>query len=86
MQQLQKKSEAQCVLLVFNSSENPNYRGPGYFCPVEDVVDSRVKYRLMLNYPKVLQKFKCLLNNMVKIIFFVGYSKIRCVRKVIIRK
>lgn len=58
MQQLQKKSEAQCVLLVFDTSENPNYRGPGYLGPVTDVVDSCSKYRLMLNYPKVLQTFK----------------------------
>lgn len=58
MQQLQKKSEAQCVLLVFDTFEQSNYRGPGYLGPATDIVDPCSKYRLMLNYPKVLKIFK----------------------------
>jgi hypothetical protein len=54
MQQLQKKSEAQCVLLVFDTSELSNYRGPGYWSPVRDLVDPYIKYQIMLSFPKVL--------------------------------
>lgn len=53
MQQLQKKSEAQCVILVFDTSELSNYRGPGYWSPVRDLVDPYIKYQIMLSFPKV---------------------------------
>ncbi|XP_025407261.1 KICSTOR complex protein C12orf66-like [Sipha flava] len=60
MQQLQKKSEAQCVLLVFDTSELSNYRGPGYWSPVRDLVDPYIKYQIMLSFPKVPVKLDVL--------------------------
>lgn len=56
MQQLQKKSEAQSVILVFDTSNLSDYRGPGYWSPVRDqAVDPYIKYQIMLSYPKVLK-------------------------------
>lgn len=60
MQQLQKKSEAQSIILVFDTSNLPDYRGPGYWSPHRDVVEPSVKYQIMLSFPKVL-KLLCLL-------------------------
>lgn len=53
MQQLQKKSEAQSVILVFDKSELPDYRGPGYWSPEREIADSSNKYQIMLSFPKV---------------------------------
>lgn len=57
MQQLQKKSEAQSVMLVFDKSDLPDYRGPGYWSPDREVVDPGTKYQIMLSFPKVSKLF-----------------------------
>lgn len=54
MQLLQKKSEAQSVMLVFDTSKLTNYKGPGYWSPGRDIVDPDIKYQIMLSFPKVL--------------------------------
>jgi len=53
MQQLQKKSEAQSIILVFDTSNLPDYKGPGYWSPYRDVLGPNVKYQIMLSFPKV---------------------------------
>ncbi|VVC25170.1 Hypothetical protein CINCED_3A010593 [Cinara cedri] len=53
MQLLHKKSEAQSVMLVFDTSELTNYKGPGYWSPSRDIVDPDIKYQIMLSFPKV---------------------------------
>ncbi|XP_050429751.1 KICSTOR subunit 2-like isoform X2 [Adelges cooleyi] len=53
MQQLQKKSEAQAVILVFSSFGLTDYRGPGYCSPTKEPLDPYIKHQVMLSYPKV---------------------------------
>ncbi|XP_050536837.1 KICSTOR subunit 2-like isoform X2 [Daktulosphaira vitifoliae] len=53
MQQLQKKSEAQTVILVFNSTGLVDYRGPGYWSPTREPMNPSLKHQIMLSYPKV---------------------------------
>lgn len=53
MQQLQRKSEAHAVILVFDTSHLSNYKGPGYWSPERKVVDLYIKYQIMLSFPKV---------------------------------
>lgn len=57
MQQLQKKSEAQSVLLVFDTSQLSNYTGPGYWSPFRDMINPFRKYQIMLSFPKVYNCF-----------------------------
>jgi len=65
MQQLQKKSEAQSVILVFDTTNLPDYRGPGYCSPNRDPVDPNIKYQIMLSFPKVLKLLQTYLFNSV---------------------
>lgn len=53
MQLLQKKSEAQAVLLVLDTSELDEFKGHNYWSPVRNVVDPDINYHIMLSYPKV---------------------------------
>lgn len=50
---LQKKSEGQSVMLVFDATELENFRGPGYWSPLRSVEESCIKYHIMLSYPEV---------------------------------
>jgi len=54
MQELQKKSKAQSVTLVFDTSNLPDFRGPGYVSS-QAKVRPQAKYQIMLSFPKVLK-------------------------------
>lgn len=53
MQQLQKKSEAHYVALVFDTSHLSHFEGPGYWSPERKPVESCIKYQVMLSFPEV---------------------------------
>lgn len=53
MQLLQRKSECQSVMLVFDTTELPDYNGPGFWCSHRDPVNSSIKYQIMLSFPRV---------------------------------
>lgn len=53
MKILQKKSEAQSVMLVFDATEFENFRGPSYWSPLRNFEESCIKYHIMLSYPEV---------------------------------
>lgn len=57
MQLLQKKSECQSVMLVFDTTDLPDYNGPGYWPSRRDPVNPSIKYQIMLSFPRVC---KCL--------------------------
>lgn len=60
MQELQIKSDAQFVVLVFDASGIEDFRGPGFWCSSKEIVDPYIKYQIMLSYPKVLRIFQIL--------------------------
>lgn len=56
---LQKKSEAQYVLLAYDTSNIPNFKGPTYFCPDRVVEGPYLKYPIMTCFPELDSKVNC---------------------------